>query len=41
VISRNVPGLGANTVYYYRVRAYNTGGTGGNSNVIRVRTASP
>jgi hypothetical protein len=38
VTSRNVTGLGTNTIYYYRVRAYNAGGTSGNSNVITVTT---
>jgi len=36
--SMNIPGLSPNTLYYYRVRAYNNGGTGGNSNVISVST---
>lgn len=36
--SRSVTGLSANTTYYYRVRAYNGGGTSGNSNVISVKT---
>ena len=33
-----VYGLGAQSTYYYRVRAYNTGGTSANSNVIEVTT---
>jgi hypothetical protein len=38
VTSYTVTGLTANTTYYYRVRAYNEGGTSDNSNVIKVRT---
>jgi phosphodiesterase/alkaline phosphatase D-like protein len=38
VTSYNVTGLGANTFYYYRVRAYNGTSTSANSNVIRVKT---
>jgi len=38
VTGRTVIGLNANTTYYHRVRAYNTGGTSANSNVIRVKT---
>jgi hypothetical protein len=36
----NVTGLSAKTQYFYRVRAYITGGTSGNSNVIPVTTLS-
>lgn len=38
VTSRSVSGLNRNTNYYYRVRAYNIGGTSGNSNVQNVKT---
>jgi len=38
--SRGVTGLNASTTYYYRVRAYNTSGTSGNSNVVNVTTLS-
>ena len=36
--SYNVTGLAANTIYYYRVRAYNGNGTSPNSNVVHVKT---
>jgi len=38
VLSRSVSGLSAATTYFYRVRAYNTGGTSGNSGIISVTT---
>jgi outer membrane protein assembly factor BamB len=40
VISHSVTELNASTTYRYRVRAYNGGGTSGNSNVINVTTLS-
>ena len=39
VLSHAVTGLNANMTYYYRVRAYNGYGTGGNSTSITVLTA--
>jgi len=41
VTSRSVTSLSANTTYYYRVRAYNIGGTSGNSSTITVTTTGP
>jgi phosphodiesterase/alkaline phosphatase D-like protein len=38
VTTRNVTGLVQNTKYYYRVRAYNSGGTSSASNVINLKT---
>src|SRR5262249_45543651 len=40
VLSKSVTGLNSNTTYYYRIRAYNVGGTSGNSNTITVTTSS-
>jgi hypothetical protein len=38
VTTRSVTGLSANTTYYYRVRAYNSYGTSGNSGTIAATT---
>ena len=38
ILSQNVTGLNAGATYYYRVRAYNGGGTSGNSATITVAT---
>ena len=38
VTSYNVTGLSPKTTYFYRVRAFNSGGTSGNSNVIKAKT---
>ncbi|MCD4790344.1 MAG: fibronectin type III domain-containing protein, partial [Bacteroidales bacterium] len=39
VTTYQVSGLNVNTDYYYRVRAYNTGGMSGSSNTITLKTA--
>jgi hypothetical protein len=36
--SYSLTGLSANTLDYYRLRAYNVGGTSPNSNVIKAKT---
>jgi large repetitive protein len=41
VTAFDVTGLSGGVTYYYRVRAYNTGGTSGNSNVQTIKTLSP
>jgi len=41
VLTWNVSLLSADTPYYYRVRAYNTGGTSGDSATISVSTLTP
>jgi hypothetical protein len=40
VTTLSVTGLTAHTTYYYRVRAYNTGGIGVNSNTVTLTTVS-
>ncbi len=39
-LPKSVTGLTASTNYFYRVRAYNAGGTSGNSNTISTSTAA-
>ncbi|MCJ7820920.1 MAG: fibronectin type III domain-containing protein, partial [Bacteroidales bacterium] len=38
VLSYTITGLEINTTYYYRIRAYNSGGISGSSNIISVTT---
>ena len=38
VLNRNITGLNANTIYYYRIRANNNSSTSSNSNVIQAIT---
>lgn len=38
LLTTQIAGLTAQTIYYYRLRAYNAGGTSGNSNIITVTT---
>ena len=40
VTNRSVTGLSANTTYFYRVRAYNSAGTSGNSGTVIVTTST-
>jgi M6 family metalloprotease-like protein len=40
VTTFHLTGLSARTVYYYRIKAYNTGGISNNSNIITLKTLS-